>query len=129
MPGTDTIQIICARYRYNSVIFFYDTNSAWHCSDKKDPTSVDVPVGNYLKQVTGEVKDLVIGVNEEYFFNRVDSDIEKLVRASIQALVDQGARVEEVKIPALQYAEWAELVTSLSEASAIHHSDMLTKKM
>src|SRR5699024_8036118 len=27
----------------------------------------------------------------------------------------------------LQYAEWAEVITSLSEASAIHHSDMLTR--
>lgn len=95
--------------------------------DKNDPTTVNVPVGNYLGEITGDVKDLVIGVNEEYFFNEVDSGIEKLVRAGIQALVDQGAKVKEVKIPSLKYAEWAELVTSLSEASAIHHSDMITR--
>ncbi|MBO1004236.1 Asp-tRNA(Asn)/Glu-tRNA(Gln) amidotransferase GatCAB subunit A [Pseudogracilibacillus auburnensis] len=95
--------------------------------DKNDPTTVDVPVDNYLEKITGDVKDLVIGVNEEYFFNEVDDGIEKLVRAGIQALVNQGAKVKEVKIPMLQYAEWAELVTSLSEASAIHHSDMLTR--
>ncbi|WP_174613724.1 amidase [Virgibacillus ihumii] len=95
--------------------------------DKNDPTTVNVPVDNYLEQVTGNVKDLVIGVNEEYFFNRVDSGIEKLVRDGIQKLVDQGAKVQEVKIPALQYAEWAELITSLSEASAIHHSDLQTR--
>ena len=94
--------------------------------DKNDPTSVDVPVDNYL-DFNGDVKDLVIGVNEDYFFNQVDSDIEKLVRQSIQSLVDQGAKVEEVKIPSLQYAEWAELVTSLSEASAIHHTDLLKR--
>nr|WP_110397157.1 amidase [Pseudogracilibacillus auburnensis] len=95
--------------------------------DKNDPTTVDVPVDNYLEKITGDVKDLVIGVNEEYFFNEVDDGIEKLVRAGIQTLVNQGAKVKEVKIPMLQYAEWAELVTSLSEASAIHHSDMLTR--
>lgn len=95
--------------------------------DKNDPTTVDVPVDHYLEKITGDVKDLVIGVNEEYFFNEVDDGIEKLVRAGIQALVNQGAKVKEVKIPMLQYAEWAELVTSLSEASAIHHSDMLTR--
>ena len=94
--------------------------------DKNDPTSLDVPVDNYTN-FNGDVKDLVIGVNEDYFFNQVDSDIEKLVRQSIQSLVDQGAKVEEVKIPSLQYAEWAELVTSLSEASAIHHTDLLKR--
>jgi len=95
--------------------------------DKNDPTTVNVPVDNYMEQITGDVKDLVIGVNEDYFFNRVDSGIEKLVRAGIQKLVDQGAKVQEVKIPSLQYAEWAELVTSLSEASTIHHSDLQTR--
>lgn len=92
--------------------------------DHKDPTSVNTPVDNYLGGINGDVKDLVIGVNEDYFFHRVDSKIEKLVREGIQTLVDQGAKVKEVKIPALQYAEWAELITSLSEASAIHHSDL-----
>ena len=95
--------------------------------DKKDPTSVKAPADDYLGKITGDVKDLVIGVNESFFFNQVDSGIEKLVRANIQILVEQGAKVKEVDIPMLKYAEWAELVTSLSEASAIHHSDMLTR--
>src|SRR5690625_4414613 len=95
--------------------------------DKNDPTSVDVPVDDYVGKVTGDVKGLVIGVNEDYFFNEVDDGIEKIVRGAIDALVAQGAKVKEVKIPTLKYAEWAELVTSLSEASAIHHSDMLTR--
>lgn len=95
--------------------------------DKNDPTTLNVPVGNYTEQLTGDMKDVVIGINEEYFFKNVDADIEKLVRKGIQALVDQGAKVEEVKIPALKYAEYAELVTSLSEASAIHHRDLLSR--
>ncbi|WP_442961069.1 amidase [Pseudogracilibacillus sp. SO30301A] len=95
--------------------------------DPNDPTTVDVPVDDYVGKITGDVKDLVIGVEEDYYFKEVDSEIEKLVRAGIQKLVDQGAKVQEVKIPTLKYAEWAELITSLSEASAIHHSDMLTR--
>ncbi len=95
--------------------------------DPNDPTTVDVPVDDYVGKVTGDVKGLVIGIEEDYYFRDVDSDIEKLVRAGIQKLVDQGAIIKEVKIPTLKYAEWAELVTSLSEASAIHHSDMLTR--
>jgi aspartyl-tRNA(Asn)/glutamyl-tRNA(Gln) amidotransferase subunit A len=92
--------------------------------DKNDPTSVNVDKENYLSRINGDVKDLVIGVNEDFFFNQVDTDIDKLVRAGIQSLVDQGAKVETVKIPTLQYAEWAELVTSLSEAAAIHDTDL-----
>src|SRR5699024_1883048 len=64
--------------------------------DKKDPTSVKVPEENYLAKVTGDVKGLVIGINEDYFFNEVDDEIETLVRGAIQTLVDQGATTKEV---------------------------------
>src|SRR5690625_3982109 len=95
--------------------------------DKNDPTSVDVPVDDYVGKITGDVKDLVIGVNEEYFFNEVDSGVEKIVRAGIEALVAQGAKVKEEEILTLKYAEGAELEISNSEASAIHHSDLKTR--
>lgn len=92
--------------------------------DSKDPTSVNVPTMKYTEKLTGDVKDLVIGVNEDYFFKDVDSNVEKLVREGIQALVDQGAKVEVVSIPSLKYAEYAELIISLSEASTIHHKNL-----
>lgn len=95
--------------------------------DANDPTSINTPVDQYFAKTTGDVKNLVIGVEEDYFFNRVDSEIEKLVRDGIKKLEEQGAKVKTVKIPALKYSEWAELITSLSEASSIHHSDMLTR--
>lgn len=95
--------------------------------DPRDPTCIDTPVDDYLGKLTGNVKDLIIGVEEDYFFKDVDSGIEKLVREGIQKLVDQGAKVKAIKIPTLKYATWSEFVTSLAEASAIHHSDMLTR--
>ena len=95
--------------------------------DHRDPTCVDRPVDQYAGYLTGDVKDLVIGVNEDYFFKQVDHDVDNAVRKAIDLLVSSGAKVEIVKIPSLQYAEWAELVTSLSEASAIHHSNLKTR--
>ena len=95
--------------------------------DSNDPTSVNTPVDEYLAKTTGDVKNVVIGVEEDYFFNKVDTEIEKLVRDGIKKLEEQGAKIKEVKIPSLKYAEWTELITSLSEASSIHHSDMLTR--
>ncbi|WP_350302165.1 amidase [Peribacillus frigoritolerans] len=95
--------------------------------DKNDPTSVKAPVGNYTEKLNGDVKNLVIGVNEEYFFKNVDYEVEKLVRAGIQSLVDQGAKVEEVSIPSLKYAEYAEMITILTEAATIHHPNLLKR--
>src|SRR5699024_1773406 len=67
--------------------------------DANDPTSINTPVDQYFSKTTGDVKNLVIGVEEDYFFNKVDSEIEKLVRDGIKKLEEQGAKVKKVKIP------------------------------
>jgi aspartyl-tRNA(Asn)/glutamyl-tRNA(Gln) amidotransferase subunit A len=95
--------------------------------DPNDPTSVNAPVATYMAELTGDVSKLVIGVNEDYFFKQVDTEVERLVRKAIQALADQGARVEVVEIPALAYAEYAEMITILSEAATIHHRNLLKR--
>lgn len=95
--------------------------------DEKDPASVNRSVDHYVDQITGDVQDLVIGVNEDYFFNNSDANIEKSVRDQIQMLVDRGAKVEEVKIPSLEDAEWAGFCLSVSEASTIHHDSILER--
>lgn len=93
--------------------------------DAKDITSVNVPVDDYLGGITGDVKDLVIGINEEYFFDRVDSDIEQAVRDKIKKLEALGAKVKEVHIPSLKFSEWAVMTTIISEPAAIHQQDHL----
>lgn len=95
--------------------------------DPRDPTSLDVPVGDYGTAASGAPQELVIGVEEDYFFRDVDTGVEKLVRAQIDQLVAAGATVKQVSIPSLAYSEWAELATSLSEASAIHHDDLVNR--
>ncbi|NMC74133.1 MAG: Asp-tRNA(Asn)/Glu-tRNA(Gln) amidotransferase subunit GatA, partial [Geobacteraceae bacterium] len=42
--------------------------------DPKDSTSVDTPVPDYLKALTGEVKGLRIGLPREYFIEGLDPD-------------------------------------------------------
>lgn len=95
--------------------------------DTKDPTSAPVPVVDYSASLNEGVKGLRIGINEAYFFNQVDSRVERIIRERLDDLEKQGAILSTVSIPALQYAEWAELAISLSEASTIHHEDLLKR--
>lgn len=95
--------------------------------DEKDAASMNQPVDHYLDAITGDVKDLVIGVNEEYFFKNIDAKIEKSVRDQIDMLVDRGAKIEPVQIPSLKDAEWAGFCFSVSEASMIHHDSILER--
>ncbi len=95
--------------------------------DESDPTSVNVPTKKYSNYLSGDVKGKVIGINEDYFFRDVDSNVERLVRQGIKALEDLGAKVEEVKIPALKYSEYAEMITIITEASAVHHNNFVLR--
>lgn len=92
--------------------------------DPRDPTSKQAPKSDYLANINDSLKGKVIGIEEEYFFKDVDAPIEKLVREQIAKLEAQGATIKKVKIPALQNSEYAELITSLSEAGTIHYEQL-----
>lgn len=93
--------------------------------DEKDMNTAQVPVDNYAADLDGNINDLVIGINEDYFFRQVDSGVEKVVRNQIKQLEAQGAKVVEVDIPSLQHAEWAVMTTIISEPAAIHKENYL----
>ncbi|MGI2327636.1 amidase [Planococcus sp. YIM B11945] len=93
--------------------------------DPQDPTSVNKPNKIYSGGLSHDLKGKVIGINEEYFFRNVDKRVDEAVRNAINELVKLGARIEPVKIPSLSQAEYAELVTITSEASAIHHQNLI----
>lgn len=95
--------------------------------DSKDPTSVDVPNKNFTSLLSDDLSNTVIGINEEYFFNNVDKQVEEAVRETIKQLEKLGAKIETVEIPALAVSEFAELTTIVSEASAIHHHNLIKR--
>ncbi|OUM86843.1 MAG: glutamyl-tRNA amidotransferase [Bacillus thermozeamaize] len=96
--------------------------------DDKDPTCINVPVSAYRSAITGDVNELVIGINESYFFRDVDSGVEKNVRNGIRLLEEMGARVTSVDIPSIEFAPFAEMITIISEASAIHHQNLIERR-
>lgn len=95
--------------------------------DHKDPTSSNSPTKNFTELLADDIKGTVIGINEEYFFNNVDKRVEDAVRSAIVELEKLGARIEIVKIPALRLSEFGELVTITTEASAIHHDNLVSQ--
>lgn len=95
--------------------------------DDKDPTCANIPAASYTAALTEDVNNLVIGVNESYFFHDVDANVEKLVRQGIQTLTEMGAKVVPIEIPSLEYAAFAEMITITSEASAIHHQNLVDR--
>jgi len=86
--------------------------------DPKDSTSVNIPVPDYTKALTGEVKGLKIGIPKEYFAKGMDSEIEAAVRLAIKQYESLGATCEEVSLPHTEYAVPTYYILAPAEASS-----------
>lgn len=94
--------------------------------DSKDPTSIDAPVPNYSAALKANIKDLVVGVPRDYIEEcraRTDPEVLTLVEQAIAELKTLGARVEDVKLPALKLATIANAVIYYNEHFAAHKND------
>lgn len=95
--------------------------------DERDPGSVDTSVPDFSAGLDRGVEGLVIGIEEDFFFHRCDARIEERVRELIDELVTRGARLQRIRLPGLAYSEWAGLMSSLAEASTVHHQTLLER--
>ncbi len=94
--------------------------------DSKDPTSIDAPVPNYSAALKANIKDLVVGVPRDYIEEcraRTDPEVLTLVEQAIAELKTLGARVVDVKLPALKLATIANAVIYYNEHFAAHKND------
>jgi aspartyl-tRNA(Asn)/glutamyl-tRNA(Gln) amidotransferase subunit A len=96
--------------------------------DRRDSTSVAVPVPDYLAGVRGQgsgdrgqesgVRGLRIGVPKEYFIPGIQPEVETAVRAAIGVLADLGAEVREISLPHTDLALPVYYLIAPAEASA-----------
>lgn len=95
--------------------------------DPRDVGSADVPVGDYLGELEEGVRGLRLGVPRNYFFDRVDPEVEQLVRKAIGCLEAEGADIVEVEIPMADQIMAVEFGLCMPEASAYHHHTLRTR--
>jgi aspartyl-tRNA(Asn)/glutamyl-tRNA(Gln) amidotransferase subunit A len=88
--------------------------------DPRDPATSTEAVPDFTATLEQPVEGLRIGVPREYFFEIVEPDVERLVRAAIEVLGRLGAQVEEVSLPHVSHAQVAGNVIMSSEAAAWH---------
>ena len=87
--------------------------------DARDATSVNCPVPDYIKSLTGDIKGLRLGVPKEYFVEGMPSEINQVMRTAIAKLEELGAIVDwSVSLPSTPYALAVYYIIAPSEASA-----------
>jgi aspartyl-tRNA(Asn)/glutamyl-tRNA(Gln) amidotransferase subunit A len=86
--------------------------------DSRDATTADLPVPDFTKALTGDVKGLKIGLPKEYFTEYLGEETRGLVETALDVLRAQGAETVEVSLPHTEYAVAVYYILASAEASA-----------
>ncbi|RLS55335.1 MAG: Asp-tRNA(Asn)/Glu-tRNA(Gln) amidotransferase subunit GatA [Planctomycetota bacterium] len=86
--------------------------------DRRDSTSVNLPVPSYTQTVDQPLAGLKIGVAREHFVEGLDPAVEQSVRAAIEVYRSLGATIIEVSLPRSRYCVAVYYMVASSEASS-----------
>jgi aspartyl-tRNA(Asn)/glutamyl-tRNA(Gln) amidotransferase subunit A len=86
--------------------------------DPKDSTSVDTPVPDYRRALTGDIRGLKVGVPKEYRVDGMAPEIDKVWQQGIEWLKAAGAEPVEISLPHTKYALPAYYIIAPAEASS-----------
>ena len=88
--------------------------------DPLDPTASGRPVPDYTEGIDAGVRGLTIGVPEQYFYDQIDPEVDRLVRAALGRLEELGAHLEPVDLPRAADAAPAGWLLIAGEAFGVH---------
>jgi aspartyl-tRNA(Asn)/glutamyl-tRNA(Gln) amidotransferase subunit A len=91
--------------------------------DRRDSTSINRALPNYMDALTGDIKGLRVGVPLEFFGSGVEGPgvegaVADAVRAAIDKLCELGAEAVELDMPSTEYALATYYIIAPSEASS-----------
>lgn len=86
--------------------------------DEMDSTSINTPVPDYTKALTGDVKGLKIGIPKEFFIEGLDAEVKKSIEDAIEVFKKKGAEFIEVSLPHSEYSVATYYILATAEASS-----------
>jgi aspartyl-tRNA(Asn)/glutamyl-tRNA(Gln) amidotransferase subunit A len=88
--------------------------------DPEDPYSADRPAEDFTRGLRRNIQSGAVGVPAGFYFDRVEDEVERMVRASIEVFRSLGAEVREVEVPRLRETLKAQRIILAAEAYAVH---------
>ena len=86
--------------------------------DRRDFTTVDIPVQDYKKSLVNNIKGKVIGIPKEFFGEGLDEGVRKSVGEAIKVLKDNGAIIKDCSLPLVEYSLAVYCILGSAEASS-----------
>ena len=87
--------------------------------DPRDETSSRRPVENYVPDIEPSIRGLRIGLPENFYFERLDADVEAAVRGAFQAAASRGAEIVPLPAPDIAAINTVARLILMAEASAL----------
>ncbi len=86
--------------------------------DPRDSTSIKRDLPDYTRSLTDGLKDIRVGIPQEYFTEGIDPEVEKTVHNGIEMLREAGADVVEITLPHTEYCVAVYYLIAPAEASS-----------
>jgi len=86
--------------------------------DRRDSTSMEMPVPDFTAALTDGMKGVRVGVPKEYFGEGLESEVAAVARRGIEALRQAGAEVVDVSLPHMPYCVAVYYLVATAEASS-----------
>ena len=87
--------------------------------DPRDETSSQEPAGSYLPAPDCSIRNVRIGLPQNFYLERLDPDVDTAVRRMAATAESLGARVIPVRVPDIEALNTVGRVILLAEASAV----------
>jgi aspartyl-tRNA(Asn)/glutamyl-tRNA(Gln) amidotransferase subunit A len=87
--------------------------------DPRDETSSRRSVENYVPDSEPSIRGLRIGLPENFYFERLDPDVDAAVRAAFQTAESHGAEIVPLRVPDIAALNTVARIVLLAEASAL----------
>jgi aspartyl-tRNA(Asn)/glutamyl-tRNA(Gln) amidotransferase subunit A len=86
--------------------------------DSHDSTTADVPVPNYVNELTGNIQGARLGLPRSLFGEGLDAEVRASVEAAVEVYRELGAEIVEVELPNAQYSIAVYYIIATAEASS-----------
>ncbi|KYH29297.1 Asp-tRNA(Asn)/Glu-tRNA(Gln) amidotransferase subunit GatA [Clostridium colicanis] len=86
--------------------------------DRRDSTSANIPVPNYIQSLSKNLKGKKIGVPKELFCGNLQEEVTSAIREALGVLQDNGAEIRECSLPFIEYSLADYYIISSAEASS-----------
>jgi aspartyl-tRNA(Asn)/glutamyl-tRNA(Gln) amidotransferase subunit A len=86
--------------------------------DERDATTADVPVPDYVAELSGGIRGARVGVPRALLGEGLDAEVRASVERAIEACRDLGAEIVDIELPHAKYAIAVYYIIATAEASS-----------